>query len=52
MRLKNKGQFSCDLVAFKVTNPARSAIYRKDWGQIIEFYIIHAISKWKGGNQI
>ena len=52
MRLKNKGQFPCDLVAFKVTNPARGAIYRQDWGQIIKFYIIDAISKLKGGNQI
>ena len=45
MRLKNKGQFSCDLVAFKVTNPARGAIYHQDWGQMIKFYITHAISK-------
>ena len=45
VRLKNKGQFPCDLAAFKVTNPARGAIYHQDWGQMIKFYITHAISK-------
>ena len=50
--LKNKGQFPCDLAAFKVTNPARDPNYHQDWGQMIKFYITHAISKWKGGKQI
>ena len=45
VRLKNKGQFPCDLAAFKVTNPTRGAIYHQDWGQMIKFYITHAISK-------
>ena len=45
VRLKNKGQFPCDLAVFKVTNPTRGAIYHQDWGQMIKFYITHAISK-------
>ena len=45
VRLKNKGQFPCDLAAFKVTNPARGAINHQDWGQMIKIYITHVISK-------